>query len=96
MIQVEEKSATETAQHVEMKNMSKTLVGGTICDFFTTEYCAAANGFKHFSFSFVESVVAKMIHCVVMDEIFNHSSNRWSRSFTIMQALEETIVNDPD
>lgn len=57
---------------------------------------SATDGIKDFSFLFAKSLVTEMIHCEVLDETINQSFNRWSRLDTIMQALIEVIVHDPD
>lgn len=78
-----------------MRNIFRNLFGETICNIFTTRYCAATDGVKDSSFSFVKSVVIEMILYEVLDKTLNHSLNRWSQSEIFMQVLFEKIINDP-
>lgn len=73
-----------------MVSMLNTLVKKTLCNHFTTVYCAATDDVKYYFFSLVNSVVTEMIHCRVQDEMPNHCLNRWSWFNTIIQALVET------
>lgn len=78
-----------------MKSMSRSLVKEIIWDVFATGYCEAIDGIEDYSFSCVESVVIKMIHRGELDETFNQSFKRWSRSDSFIQVLIEKIVIDP-
>lgn len=57
LIQAELRSAIETAQQEEMRNMSRNLAEKTLCDVFTTRYWAVTDGIEDSSFSFLDCVV---------------------------------------
>lgn len=94
MIQVEGKSAIETAQREEMRCMSRDWNEETLCVVRNTGYCAATDDIKDSSM-FVECVVTKVVHLGVLNETLNQNFNRWSQSHKFIQTLIEKIVSDP-
>lgn len=77
LIQVEVKSSVKTAQREEMRNMSRNFVEETLCNFFTTRYCAATNGITDSFFSFEIIVATVMIHRGGLHETLKLSFNSW-------------------
>lgn len=56
-----------------MRSMPRNLVKETLCDVFTTGYCAAADGIKSSFLSFMESLVTEMMHRRALNEKHNQT-----------------------
>lgn len=64
-IQAEVKSPVETAQSEEVKHMCRNMVQETLCNVFTTKYCAATDSVNDSFFPHAESVITEMFYCEV-------------------------------
>lgn len=94
LFQIEIKLAGEPAPREGMRSMFRNLVEETICDFFSTGYCAGTIGIKDSTFLLVESVIIGTVHREVLDETLSWSSNRRTPLDTFIKALIEKIIHD--
>lgn len=87
IFQVKVKSVVVAAQWAKARIMSENRVEETIFNVFSIGRCAAIDGFKNMSFSFVESSIMKTISRGALNEARCQNFTCWSRSSASMQAF---------
>lgn len=70
------------------------LIDDNIGDVFSTRYYAGTDNVMYFLFSFVENVIADMIHHGVFENMPDQNLEHWSRLELFMEALNGGIVRN--